>query len=71
MLQVGKNGLSEDILAELQAQLKRHKMVKIRIGRSAPFSSKEEAFIALRNTLPDNVQIIETRGWTVILERTV
>ncbi|MFW9856040.1 MAG: YhbY family RNA-binding protein [Candidatus Thorarchaeota archaeon] len=69
ILQIGKNGFSIDVFTELEMQLKRHKVVKIRVGKSAPFSSKEEALTALRDSLPQHIRIVEARGWTVILER--
>lgn len=71
ILQIGKNGLSSVVLAELQAQIKRHQIIKIRILETAPFPSKGDAFAALRDFLPGHIQIIETRGWTVILRKTV
>ncbi|MHA1978283.1 MAG: YhbY family RNA-binding protein [Candidatus Hodarchaeales archaeon] len=68
-LQVGKNGLSESFLSELYSRLKNEKTVKIKFLKNAPFSSRQEAILALEAVLNKNSEVIETRGWTAILQK--
>ena len=69
-LQVGKNGLSDSFLIELDNRLKKEKTVKIKFLKNAPFSSRQEAFSALKAVLDRNFEVIETRGWTATLQKT-
>ena len=68
-LQVGKNGLSDSFLIELDNRLKKEKTVKIKFLRNSPFSSRQEAISALKGVLNSKFEVIETRGWTATLQK--
>lgn len=67
LLQIGKKGITENLMVELEDQLKRKKSVKIKILKNSPYNSREEAFEALRQSLPPKAKIAEIKGWTVII----
>jgi RNA-binding protein len=67
---VGKDGLTEGVEAELNAQLKRHHLVKVRIQRSAVADgpgSKDTQAKELAERL--GADLVERRGHTVLLYR--
>ncbi|PWI49568.1 hypothetical protein CEE45_00110 [Candidatus Heimdallarchaeota archaeon B3_Heim] len=68
-LQVGKNGLSDSFLNELNNRLKKDKTIKIKFLKNSPFNSRQEAVSALKAILNSNSEVIETRGWTVIIQK--
>lgn len=67
LIQIGKNGITENLMGELEDQLKRKKSVKVKILKNSPYNSREEAFEALRQRLPPKVKLVEIKGWTVII----
>lgn len=68
-LQIGKNGLSDKLIDELNSRLKHNSMIKIKFLKNSPFKTREKAFLELQKFLTDDIKILETRGWTVILQR--
>jgi RNA-binding protein YhbY len=68
-LQVGKNGLSESFLMELESRLKKEKTVKIKFLKNSPFSSRQEALSSLNSVLKGKIRVLETRGWTAIIQK--
>jgi RNA-binding protein len=67
---VGKGGLTEGVEAELDAQLKRHHLVKVRIHRSAvggDRAGKDEQALELAQRM--GAELVERRGHTVLLYR--
>jgi RNA-binding protein len=67
---VGKGGLSEGVLDELDVQLKRQHLVKVKIQRSAvggDRESKDMQAIELASHL--GAELVERRGHTVLLYR--
>lgn len=68
-LQIGKNGLSDKLIDELNSRLKHNSMIKIKFLKNSPFKTREKAFSELQKFLTDDIKILETRGWTVILQK--
>ncbi|MHB8633417.1 MAG: YhbY family RNA-binding protein [Thermoplasmatota archaeon] len=67
-LQVGKNGVTAETVAELKAQLHRHKLVKVRF---LPASTQEEDGKAQAALLAAqaSAHLIEVRGHTAVFWR--
>lgn len=67
---VGKGGLTEGVLEELESQLKRHHLVKVRIQRGAiggdPDAKDAQAEDLARRL---GAEMVERRGHTVLLYR--
>lgn len=63
---VGKEGLSDKVIHELERQLKKTKLVKVKL-----LSSPEEGVRAFaeRMSAASHAELIETRGKTVLLYR--
>ncbi len=68
-LQIGKNGLSDKLIDELNSRLKHDSMIKIKFLKNSPFKTREKAFSELQKFLTVDIKILETRGWTVILQK--
>ena len=67
-LQVGKNGVTPATIEELSAQLKKRKLVKVRLlPSSAETASPEDQVKALAEGT--NSLLIETRGHTAVFFR--
>ena len=67
---VGKGGITEGVLEELDAQLRRNHLVKVRIQRSAvgvDKDAKDSQAIELARGL--GAELVERRGHTVLLYR--
>jgi len=67
---VGKGGLTEGVEAELDAQLKRNHLVKVKIQRTAVSSDragKDEQALELAHRM--SAELVERRGHTVLLYR--
>lgn len=65
-LHVGKDGITDEIVAELARQLKRNHMVKVRLQPSLEMG-REEAGSALAEA--SSSSLVEVRGRTVVLHR--
>lgn len=63
-IHVGKEGLTEGIVEEVRTQIKRHKMVKVRVLPAADMD-KDEVAAALAEKA--GARCVETRGFTVLL----
>jgi RNA-binding protein len=63
---VGKNGVSEQLLKEVEKQLEKNKMVKIKIQKSA-LGEKEAKHIALTIAEQTKASLVEVRGHTFML----
>jgi len=68
-LQVGKNGITETFIAELNDRLKQNKIIKIKFLKNSPFNNRKEAFSTLESKIKSNFSILETRGWTIIVKK--
>jgi RNA-binding protein len=69
-IHVGKSGVSTGIVDELEAQLKRNHLVKVRIQRGAAGGDKAGE-VEMAQVLADalGAEIVERRGHTVLLYR--
>ncbi len=65
---VGKEGLKPAVLTEVEKQLQKEKMVKIRILKSALLSDTAKA-IATRTAEQVNAALVEVRGHVFIIYR--
>ncbi len=65
---VGKDGLKPTVVAEVEKQLQKEKMVKIRILRSALASDTAKA-IAARTAEQVGAALVEVRGHVFIIYR--
>lgn len=61
---VGKEGLTEGIVEEVKAQLKRAKLIKVRV---LPAADKGKDEVAEELAARTNAKVVETRGFTVLL----
>ena len=69
-LSIGKAGLTDGVVEELDAQLKRQHLVKVRVQRSAlgeDRSAKDDQAVELSERL--GAELVERRGNTVLLYR--
>lgn len=66
---VGKNGINEAAVAELLAQLKRHKLVKARLLPSATEGGAGDKDQAAALAEAVGAQLIEVRGHTAVYWR--
>lgn len=67
-LQVGKSGISDAFVEELLSMLKRDRLVKVRLLRSARTGSDRDEMAEQLADAADAV-LVETRGNTVVLYR--
>jgi RNA-binding protein len=67
---VGKGGLTQGVVDELDSQLRRHRLVKVRVQRGAVGEGRE-AKDAQARELADRLdaELVERRGHTVLLYR--
>ena len=63
---VGKNGASKDALGEIEKQLKRQEMVKVRILKTA-LAHEEAKQIAMKIAEQTEASLVEVRGHTFML----
>ena len=69
-INIGKAGLSPNVIKEVDRQLEEHEFVKIKFFGSAlttDDSNKKNLFVSLASSV--NAKIIDERGFTVILYR--
>jgi RNA-binding protein len=66
---VGKEGLTLQVLVEVEKQLERTKMVKIRIQPSAMQGDITAKTIAEKSAMQTNSALVEVRGHVFILYR--
>ena len=65
---VGKDGVSKDILNEIEKQLKRQEMVKVRILNTA-LVHEEAGQIAMKISEQTEATLVEVRGHTFMLHK--
>ena len=65
---VGKEGLTPNLMVQVEAQLQRAKMVKIRILKSA-LAAETAKVIATRTAEQANAALVEVRGHVFIIYR--
>ena len=68
-LHVGKNGLTETFISELNDRLKQSNIIKIKFLKNTPFENRKDAFKELESKIGNKFTILETRGWTVIVKK--
>jgi Predicted RNA-binding protein containing KH domain, possibly ribosomal protein len=68
ILNIGKNGVTETLIEELNKQIKANRLVKIRILKSAE-EGKDLKAIAEEIATATKSTLIEVRGRTVVLYR--
>ena len=68
-LHIGKNGLSPNFIEELNSRLKQNNIIKIKFLKNSPFETRENAFTELQKILNNDIKILETRGWTAVLQK--
>lgn len=68
-LQVGKNGVNEQTVAELLAQLKKKKLVKVRLLKTATEGGAADTAQAERLATGTGSTLIEVRGHTAVYFR--
>ena len=69
-VQVGKGGLTDGVRDELDGQLKRNHLVKVRIQRGAGGGDREaEDAIARQLAEALGAELVERRGHTILLYR--
>ncbi len=66
-IQIGKKGFSDDLLQEIQTQLKRNDLVKVKILKNSPFGTRSQALKEIRKKISGIGKVIEFRGWTAII----
>jgi RNA-binding protein len=65
-LHVGREGVTEAVVAQADAQLAGHELVKVRVGESAPESRHDTAERLAERT---NAQLAQVLGRTALLYR--
>jgi RNA-binding protein len=68
LISVGKNGITEPLIEELIYQLKQHKLVKVKIHKTALNNEDKQTF-AEELSIRTGSELIEMRGSNVVLYR--
>ena len=63
---IGKNGATEQIIAEISRQLEKREMVKIKILKSA-LRNEEAKAVASKTAQQTGANLIDVRGHTIML----
>jgi RNA-binding protein len=67
-LHIGKNGVTENLLDEIKNQLKKHRILNVRILRSAR-EDKKSRIIAQEVSHEVKAKLVGVRGNTFVLEK--
>lgn len=67
VFQIGKKGITKNLIEDLEYQLKRKRIVKVKILKNSPYNSREEAFEVLEQSLPPKAKITEKKGWIALI----
>jgi RNA-binding protein len=67
-LQIGKHGINENILDEIRNQLKRYKILRIRVLKSAR-DGKDRKVIAQDVSEKAKARLVSVKGNTFVLEK--
>ncbi len=66
-VQIGKSGITPEIIEELKMQLKKRKIVKIKFLKNADRENfKEKAEFIAKSA---NAELVEIRGFTIVLRK--
>ena len=68
ILNIGKNGVTDTLIEELNKQIKASRLVKVKVLKSAE-EGKDLKVIAEENAAATRSTVIEVRGRTVVLYR--
>jgi RNA-binding protein len=68
LISVGKNGITETLVEELIYQLKQHKLVKVKIQKTA-LNNEDKKTLAEELSIRTGSQLIEMRGSNAVLYR--
>lgn len=68
-LQVGKNGINDATITELKAQLRKHKLVKVRLLPTATEGGAQDDAQALQLAEATGATLVEQRGHTAVYWR--
>jgi len=68
-INIGKNGLTEQVVEEIKRRLKREKVVKVRVLRNSPLREMDRRRMA--ETIAEAVQaeLCSVRGFTILLAK--
>lgn len=61
ILQIGKDGINQNFLTQVNDALTARELIKIRVLDTAPLTSRQAAFDVAKKTASESVQIIGTR----------
>ncbi|HBL83465.1 MAG: RNA-binding protein [Clostridiales bacterium GWF2_38_85] len=61
IIQVGKNGMNDNVVQTIDAALTAKELIKARVFEASPLTSREAAKILAERTAADIVQVIGTR----------
>jgi RNA-binding protein len=67
VVQVGAQGLSENVLAEIKNALNTHELIKLQLPGQTDASEKKDALEEIEETLPEHSFVVGRIGRTVIL----
>ncbi len=70
LVRIGKNGLTEDVEKEIIKQLKKHKMIKIKLLRSF-IESNDRKKAAVEIAKKTNSTVVQNTGFTVVLSKNI
>ncbi|MEM4035523.1 MAG: YhbY family RNA-binding protein [Fervidicoccaceae archaeon] len=66
---IGKRGVTEGLLAELERRLKSRRRIKVRINRNALASGLKREDVAREVARRLNARLVEIRGRTFVIEK--
>lgn len=61
ILQVGKDGINENLIIQVDDALTARELIKMRVLENAPLDARKAAFLLAEKTNSESVQIIGTR----------
>ncbi len=61
ILQVGKDGINENLIVQVSDALTARELIKLRVLENSPITAREAAFELAEKTNSESVQIIGTR----------
>ncbi len=66
-VQIGKKGITEDVIEEIKAQLKKRRIVKIKFLKN---SDREDFKMRIESVASQiNAEIVEIKGFTAMLKK--
>lgn len=66
-VQIGKKGMTEEVIEEIKAQLKKRKIIKIRFLKNADRENFKEKVESIAKKV--GAEIVEIKGYTFILRK--